>query len=69
MVHKEALQAAPLRLLRTPYQKISVEHRTQIGDLSVFQDKPIITINDNVNADTKFTNKFGYKKTSNSRKE
>ena len=42
------------------------EHRTQMGDLSVFQDKPIITINDNVNANTKFTDKFGDKKTSNS---
>ena len=32
----------------------------------MFQDKPIITINDNINANTKFTDKFGDKKTSNS---
>ena len=40
----------------------NVEHRTQMGDLSVFQDKPIITINDNVNANTKFTDKLVIRK-------
>ena len=46
----------------------SLEHRTQMGDLSIFHHKPVITAADTTNANVKILEKFGNKKISNSDK-
>ena len=44
----------------------SLEHRTQMGDLSIFQHKPVITAADTIHANVKIRQKFGNKKIRNS---
>ena len=44
----------------------SLEHRTQMGDLSIFQHKPVITAADTIHANVKIRQKFGSKKIRNS---
>ena len=44
----------------------SLEHRTQMGELSIFHHKPAITAADTTNANVKIFEKFGNKKISNS---